>query len=241
MSAKELEGIFSYAVAMDQSGKQRNTVLCSGKEVFIINYDKTIILSFLLSKLAGEFKEPISFEANDYDSSKFYIEDGSVVFESHKDGFIKKKKCGTGDKEYDFETISDLYLRYSRAKASSTFSLKREVMDLLEDGLSHVEIRPGEDGGITVVQRDIFSGTVITITKEEEQGLGVFNQDKVEPFDPIGLRTIDLDALFNYDRELKFSFIPEKSYFLVKGKTTSMMAILGHCVYDELGTIAPVK
>lgn len=230
---KEIESIFAYAVALDQTGKQKNTILCRDREVFIINFDKTILLHFDLPKSCSSFNEEIVFDANDYDSSNFYIEDHSIVFKIVQDGYIRKKKCGT-NKTVNLKDIIVLYQSYTEKKITSNFALKREINGLLQDDLSHVEIH--YDKGLKIVQRDIFSGTIIEITKDKS-GLNLTATDKLSPFEPIGLRKIDLDALFLYDREVSFSFVPDLNYFIIKGKTTNMQGILAWCLYDELGTI----
>ena len=232
---KEMEDIFAYAVALDQSGKQKNTIFCGEKTIFILNYDKTILMSISLKTESAAFEEPICFDANDYDSPMFRIEGNSIIFEINKDGYSRKKKCGTSAKGLTFENISDMYLRLSRNKVKSKFGLRKEIMPLLSEDLSHVEIVYKDDAPM-LIQRDIFSGTVIEIEKEKSQGFGFVDQDDLQPFEPIGLRTVDLDALFQYDSELSFEFTG-KHYFKVKGKTTPMIAILSQCLYDELGTV----
>jgi len=234
---KELENIFQYAASLDQAGKMKNTILCNEREIFIVNFDKTILLSFVLPKVCPEFKEKIVFDANDYDSSNFYVEGGSVVFKTTADGYVRKKKCGS-NKSLDFDSISTMYYRYSRKKTTSIFTLRREIMGLLQDDLSHVEIH--YDNGLKVIQRDIFSGTVIEITKDKA-GLDLIDVDKLAPFSPMGLRTVDLDALFSYDRELTFSFVPEMNYFIVKGKITGLTGILSWCLFDEMGDFKVVQ
>lgn len=234
---KAIEEIFQYAAKLDQSGKMKNTILCNEREVFIINFDKTILLSFILPVVCEDFKERIIFDANDYDSSIFEVEGNSVVFKQVENGYVRKKKCGV-NKSLDFDAISTLYYRYSRKKTTASFGLRREIMDLLQDDLSHVEIH--NDNGLKIIQRDIFSGTVIEITKDKS-GLDILASDNLGQFEPMGLRTVDLDALFSYDRELSFSFVPGLNYFIVNGKTTKMKGILSWCLFDEIGNFNVVK
>ena len=235
---KEIENIFSYAVALDQTGKQKNTILCRDREIYMINFDKTILLHFDLPKSCSSFNEEIVFDANDYDSSNFYIENHSIVFKIVKDGYVRKKICGT-NKTVNLNEISELYQSYIEKKITSNFTLRQEINGLLQDDLSHVEIH--YDKGLKIVQRDIFSGTIIEITKDKS-GLNLTaSGDKLTPFEPMGLRTIDLDALFNYDREISFSFVPNLNYFIIKGKTTGMQGILAWCLYDELGRINVIE
>jgi len=214
----------------------KNTILCKGRDVFIINFDKTILLSFLIKSGIEEFKDEIVFDANDYDSNIFAAEGDQIVFTIVQDGYLRKKKCGT-NKALDFETISTLYYKMAqkKKKATSYFVLRREVMGLLQDDLSHVEISNNK-GELKITQRDIFSGTIIEI-ENYKTGLDLVDTGKLAPFEPMGIRTVDLDALFEKDRELVFHFIPNLNYFIVEGKTTNMTGILSWALYDELGRI----
>ena len=110
-------------------------------------------------------------------------------------------------------------------------------MALLQDDLSHVEFH--YDNGLKVIQRDIFSGTIIEVERDKS-GLDLLNQDKLEKFDPIGIRMVDLDVLFSSDRELSFSFVPGMNYFVLEGKTTKMKGLLSWCLYDEIGRLGIV-
>jgi len=235
MATKEgirAEEIFAYAAGLDQSGRMRNSILCKEREIFILNYDRTILMGCGLKNTDPEFSGEFIFEANDYDSMLFTTEGGNVVFKKVVDGYIRKKRCGAS-KTLDYETISTLYYRYSRKKTTSRFVLRKAIMGLLQDDLSHVEIH-NDNGELKVVQRDIFSGTVIEIT-EEKTGLDIFDAAVLEPFDPIGLRTVDLDVLLNYDEQLTFSFVPGLNYFIVEGAVKGFKAILSWCLYDQLG------
>lgn len=234
---KSIEDIFQYAAKMDQAGKMKNTILCSEREVFIVNFDKTILLNFGLQATCEDFKDKIIFDANDYDSNNFEMEGNSVVFKTVDKGYIRKKKCGA-NKSLDFDAISTMYYRYRRKKTTSSFILNKEVMDMLQDDLSHVEIH--NDGDLKIIQRDIFSGTIIEVTKDRS-GLDILTADVLGEFEPMGLRTVDLDALFSYDRSLKFSFVPGLNYFIVDGQTTKMKGILSWCLFDEIGNFNVVK
>ena len=233
---KQVEQIFAYAVALDQSGKMKNTILCKDREIFIVNFDKTILLSFVLHSNMEEFKQEVSFYANDYDSPNFRIENGKIIFKTVSNGYVREKTCGT-NKSLSFDQVSTLYYRLSRKKTTHSFKLRQAIMSMMQDDLSHVEISYNK--GIQIVQRDIFSGTTLSI-KNDESGLNL-SQDKLFEFDPIGIRTVDLDALFQRDEELVFNFIPKMNYFVVSGKITGLRAILGACLYDELGTIETIK
>ena len=71
----QIEQIFAHAVALDQNGGLRNSIYAEGKEIFIMNYDHTVLLRFKLRESENPFSGPISFKANDYDSPEFYEEE----------------------------------------------------------------------------------------------------------------------------------------------------------------------
>ena len=66
-----VEQIFAHAVALDQSGGLRNTIYAIGSEIYILNYDHTVLLRFRLRRSEACFETPVSFRANDYDSNGF--------------------------------------------------------------------------------------------------------------------------------------------------------------------------
>lgn len=239
---KELETIFAYAVALEQAGRMKNTIYCYGKEVFILNYDKTILLRFELSPMVKPFESMVGFNANDYDSSKFSEKDGKIVFFRSGGGFERKKSCTVPGK--NFNEVKALFEKFESLapERMAVITLDRDILGLLEEGLSHIEFS-SENKKLVLIQRDLYSGTIIRIDRKKEGGLGLSSVKDVikEDFVPIGIRTNDFNALFTFSRELTFVFPnPTSGYCLVTGMSGKMRGILSWCLYDELGIIAEV-
>jgi hypothetical protein len=241
---KELETIFAHAVALEQAGRMKNTIYCYGKEIFILNYDKTILLRFELSPMVKPFESAVGFNANDYDSSKFSEKDGKIVFFRSGGGFERKKSCAVPGK--NFNEVKSLFEKFwngaSNELIGAKINLDKEVLSLLEEDLSHIEFS-SENKKLVILQRDLYSGTIIRIDRKKEGGLGLSSaKDSIaEEFGPVGIRTNDLIALFSFSRDLNILFPPAgKGYSLINGMSGKMQGILAWCLYDEIGNIAEV-
>lgn len=235
-----IESIFSHAVAMDQSGRLRNTIYVKDKEVYILNSDRTVMLRFILPSSASPFKNPISFRASDYDSSTFYEKDGKITFVTKSGDMIREKTCSTP--ELNPDEVTELFSSFSPVK-NNKFQIHKNIIPLLDENLSHIEFK-GIDGNLSIIQRNIYDGTVIEIEKEKESGFGVVSNDDVNSdFGPLGLRTPDFLALFAFNDTLTFSF-PEGSQFgfcRVMGRNFKMSGVIALCLYDEMGMIETVE
>lgn len=240
------ETIFAHAVALHQGGRLKNTIHICKNDVFILNTDNTVLLRFELPKNAEGPTTPISFSADDYDSDIFREEDGKIVFVQEKSGFTRTKTCGVP--KIDFKGVENMYWEYFNHAVphGNHIELGKPVLDLLDDGLSHVEVS-GQDGKAVIVQRDIYTGSIIRLERKDE-GLGlaakVLDQITTD-FGPMGLRTDDLFALFSFNKIVKFQFAngdPDgQSYCYVKGDVHKMTGIVAGCLYDELGTTQKSK
>lgn len=233
-----IEGIFAHAVAMEQSGRLKSTIYCLENEIFILNSDNTVLLRFLLRKTETPFKHPVSFRANDYDSRSFYEEDGKIIFVTENENFTRTKSCSTpGDTPEDIKTLFGNYEKLTDNK----IVLNREILSLLDDSLSHVEISaPAKD--LSIVQRNIYSGSVITVKRKKGEGLGMLaNADGItDEFGPIGLRTDDFAALFTFVDNISFAFPSgdtDYCYIRSMDQKLAMEGIIATCVYDELGGV----
>lgn len=228
-----LERVFRSAVTLDQSGQMRSTIYCHGKTIFIMNGDNTVLLKFTLPHHMGEFKNPISFKANDYEPGKFYEKDGKVYFQSgSKDSeFERTKSCRVPG--LNFNDVKEIWEKLS-SEPKSTFSIHKKSLSLVEDGLSHLEFQ-SKNKSLIITQRDIFSGTIITLTRKI-QGLGAHKPDNISSdFEPVGLRTNDFISLFEFYDLIIFG-ITEKPGFMTL-KSENMEGIIAWCLYDELGTL----
>jgi len=231
-----VEEIFAQAVALDQSGGLRNTIYAIDNEVFILNYDHTVLLRFRLRRTEGNFEHPISFKANDYDSNVFEEVDGKIVFHSEKGDYQRKKICGTTD--LTPKEIKQLYHTYQEEtdEKLSPIVISRDVLELLDSDLSHIEFSAEAGGNMKMIQRNIYSGGIIEI---EKVNTGLIQEIIEEGFGPLAIKTDDFRALFTFQDALKFSF-PSKDkedFILIKGTDANkrdISGIIACCLYDEV-------
>jgi hypothetical protein len=233
-----VEDLFSHAVALDQSGGLRNTIYALGKEIFILNYDYTVLLRFLLRKSEAPFHDHISFRANDYDSREFEERDGMIVFTSQNDRYTRRKSCGTPD--LPPEDVKALYRRYAAVEEDKSFEVEihKDVLSLLDRDLSHIEFRGKKGDPIKLVQRNIYSGAIIEI---EERLAGLFKACLApRNFGPLALRTPDFAALFAFQDLLRFNFPLDNRHgdFIrvdsIDKNKRDMTGFIACCLYDEI-------
>lgn len=235
----ELEQIFAHAVALDQKGQLKNSIICKDSNVWIVNYDRTVILKFELPDLALPFKEEISFNANDYDSANFKMVDGRVVFYQKSGGFERSKSC-TPAKVPDVESVWDSMVSdHFDPKDCSKFSIVSDFLGLLDENLSHIEFK-AENKKLVIVQRDIFGGNIIEVKRKMEGSLGLSRPDKIQSdFEPIGIRTNDFLALFSFSKTIDILVNPKSpGRCLVSSERARFVGIISWGVYDELGTVS---
>ncbi len=229
-----IEKIFAHAAALQQSGRLRNTIYGLKKSVYILNQDFTVLLRFPLRQSENPFDSPISFAANDYDSSIFAEKDGKICFVQEQGDFVREKSCrtpGQSPKEIKkmFKDLSNVGKKKDKA------TLNTDFVKLLDESLSHVEFS-ARKGSLIIKQRNIYDGSVITIVKKKKKGLGVSSDAKLESFKPIGIRTNDLLALFAFAESVSFYF-NNKGITWVESEDRKMpfKGIISQCIYDELG------
>lgn len=240
-----VEAIFSNAVALDQSGGLRNTIYVIEDQIFILNYDHTILLRFKLRGEEKRFEHPISFKANDYDSNVFEEIENKIIFISNNGEFQRKKICGTTD--LTPLEVQELYTRYAYDLANRPHvDLSAKVLELIDSDLSHIEFSGTKEEGIRMVQRNIYSGGIIEIEKVKAP---LFDETLIADFGPIAIKTNDFKALFSiqpYDEKhpipsLRF-FFPQRDasndFIIIKPsvseKKRPFTAIVACCLYDEI-------
>lgn len=230
--SNRLEDIFAHAVALQQSGRLRSTVYCIKNKVYILNQDQTVILRFLLRKTDKIlFDTPVSFSANDYDSREVEERDGKICFIQSAAGFERVKSCQTP--KMAPEAVDKLFKSYN-TELSNTVVLHEEMTGLLDESLSHIEFS-SEGGEIRIVQRNIYSGSVIELKRQDTEGF-LQTKDDLEDFEPMGLRTNDFLALFSFVKSVQFHFLPEGIIVAEsREERMPMKAVISKCVYDELG------
>jgi hypothetical protein len=233
----DVERIFSYAVGLEQLGRQKNIIFGLEDIIYILNSDKTLLLRFQTSK--PEFLEPIGFFANDYDSSEFDVSKGLISFLQSNSEFVRKKQYRVPSETFD--EVDEMFFRFyeNQEHYIASISFSKPSLELLEDSLSHIEFQ-SQDHQLTILQRDIYSGTLIQLERKKATGLGLsIYEDKIKKdFGPLGMRTNDFFALFNFNDQVKVYFLSsDKAYFIVEGVHNEMLGIVSGCLYDDLGKL----
>ncbi len=233
-----VEQIFAHAVAMEQSGGLRNTVYAIENEVFILGYDNTVLLRFKLRRTEAPFAHPVSFRANDYDSQDFYEEDGKIVFSQQSGDYTRLKRCGTPDM-----TPAQVRELFEELEASAgdavEVSLDKQVLPLLDRSLSHIEFVGAEGEQLKLIQRNIYSGTVIEIQKGADGGGLLGTESLSADIEPIALKTPDFMALYLFQDVLRFQLpqLGSGDYVRVDSihkQRRDMTALIACCIYDEI-------
>jgi hypothetical protein len=229
-AGNRVEGIFAQAVAMDNRGL-KNTIHCIGSNIYIVNFDFSMILRFSLRKNEVSFATPVSFNANEYDSPDFsFNEDGKIVFYTGNKEYNRKKICRTGATGPDAKAIAKAYhyLKKTADENEHVFYLSDSCVNLLEEGLSHTEISV-EGFKLKIRQRNVYSGTIIEITSGSP---GFVTVDKLpEELSPMAMKTKDFMSLFSISKSL--AFVPCEDFMLVKEpKKGDFDGVLALCRYD---------
>jgi len=241
----EAESIFAYAEALEKSGRQKNSIFISGRTVYILNYDKTVLLRFSLSKEMTKGTEFLAFFGSDYESSKFEIDHDLVGFkiDSTSGEWTRTTTCKIPNQT--FGDVDDLFKKLYDAPVINKHQIigaaiiDNGVLDLLKENLSHIEffVRNKE---LYLIQRDIYSGSISEIKRKNREGLGLIE----EPYEfsgdpaPLGIRTNDFIALFSFTDKVTFQFLPEEfGYFLVKAPHSGLTGVIGGCLYNSCGEL----
>jgi len=236
----EVERIFSYGVALEQSGNQKNSAFCWENVIYILNSDKTMILRFEATK--NEFPEPIRFFLSDYDSPNFTADGNSITFLQKGEEFLRKKKCRIPTQT--FQEVEELFYKfYDTEKMKWKIPFHKSSLDLLDENLSHIEFvtRGGE---IKILQRDIYAGSLILLERKiEMEGLGLTEPEDVLPdsISPLGIRTGDFLALFNFNDKINIYFPEGCKYFMIDGLHNNMQAVVAGCIFDDCGGILDLQ
>lgn len=226
------ENMFAQAVALAQSGNMKNTIHCGGKDIFIFNMDNTILLKY---KSPQEFPEAFSFFANDYESPKIHIKDGKIVFVTNSEGIKRTKVCPSP--KTTFEEVKKIWLNF-KPKKDNFVTINKAMVTLLESGLSHVELTKEKGKPFVLLQRDIYTGSRVEIEKSKSLLESV---DDKTAFGPIGIRTMDLVALYTFATNLTFYIQTGKQWSFFEDNTGRLSGILAACLYDELGDLGKVE
>ena len=232
-----VEKVFAHAVALEQSGKMKSVIACKGRVVYMSNFDKTAILRFELSR--ANFEKEVCFKADDYDSDHFFEREGKIIFEIKGDGgFDRKKICRAPDT--NFQELDERFSHFwdvPDERIVANINLTSKDLNLLDENLSHVEFL-SEERKPTILQRDIFAGSIIKLERKKVSGLMAVGDNVKDDFGPVGMRTNDLFALFAFNPALDLFFLDsDYGYFLAEGQEYGLQAVIARCTYDDLGVI----
>lgn len=232
----DVERIFSYAQALEQTGKQKNMIFCRESTVYILNVDKTTLLRFDLEQ--DRFPNSFGCFVSDYDSPNFQPDKGGVNFIQKGTEFDRNKRCRVPNQT--FEEVEDLFFKfYLPDSFQYFFAFHKDSLNLLDTNLSHVEFVV-KNKEISLLQRDIYSGTIIELKRKiKPEGLGLIKSEDILPdkLPPVGIRTNDFISLFTFNDRIKI-YIPEQpSYFVIEGIHNNMWGVVASCLYDEIGTL----
>jgi hypothetical protein len=227
-----VEKIFAHAAALQQNGRLRNTIYGINRQVYIMNQDHTVLIRFPLRSSEPPFSSPISFSANDYDSETFAVKKDKICFIQKQGDFIREKSCKTP--QYTPSKIQSIYKSiFQKIKKRNAITLNQDFVNCLDDSLSHVEFS-SKQGKLTAIQRNIYTGSVISISKNTNKKALIQNAP-LRPFKPLGIRTNDLLALFTFVDTVTFYFIKNMVAFESGDKSMPFVGVLSQCIYDELG------
>lgn len=232
-----VEDIFATAVALDSASRVKNTVYCLRRKIFIKNFDNTILLQFDIPKYEKPFRNPVSFNAVDYDSNQFREEKGCIIFTSEVGGVKRVKTVSApGSSPADVKAMFEKYPNLDECE----ISFHAKILEAIEKRLSHIEISV-KDKAWKLTQRDIYSGARIELSYIKT-GFGRGAEKLNVDVGPVAMRTSDFIALFSFNDRLTFGFDTKcKEYMSVTGKKHSLKGRVAFCLFDELGDITPIK
>jgi hypothetical protein len=226
------EYLISQAVALDQSGMMKNTVFGFSEFLFIVNFDDTILLRFMMDE---KIPEALAFFANDYESNEMEVSGGKVTFITCSGGYRRRKECAAPKRTWN--EVAAIWSRFRPVK-DFPLNFNTKVLSHLDDDLSHVEIH-NANGKARLIQKNIYSGAKVEIDNADGGLFAIENFP--EGFQPVGLRTVDFKALFTMTDALTFNLQPGHNWVYVTDPFDKVNAILSTCLYDELGFVAEVK
>jgi hypothetical protein len=244
-----VEELFAVAAGLSQTGRMKSTIYCVGNRILILNSDDSMIIEFLLREGESPFKTPVCFKADDYDGREFREEDGFIHFVSREGGWVKDVASKVPGKTP--EQVGALFDGYATRAADALdkqdihFALDAGLNSLLNPDLSHVEFLTDKDKKLIILQRNIYSGSIIRVERDASRGFGVSGsgiQDSIPvPFNPFGLRTPDYLALFAFVSNVMFSVCDPDNGSLVwiqsMDPRIEMSGVIGGCKYDSLGVV----
>jgi hypothetical protein len=232
----EVEAMFSHAVRLAQNGMMKSTIHAEGRDVFILNMDSTILLHFRAPEEQEPFEPPFNLFANDYESRLYAVsETGNVIFKTAMKGmeYIRQKECPRP--KTTFSGVKAIWENY-KPDLTHHVNLEKKIIRHLNKEVSHVELSKAKGEGLVMVQRDIYSGNRITVKDPrtaEDIKLVATGGDFA--FGPLGVRMVDLLALFTFTKVLTLYFQPDQHWLCFADREQGLTGILSTGSYDESG------
>jgi len=226
--SSRLEGLLAKACALNRSNKVK--VYGVGSSLYLLNFDRTLMMKFCWEG-KERFQPSVGFALSDYAGGSLEVKDGMVRFSSEKGGWVKEKWVRS-DSVTPEEVDRVFSERKKEAESGACFSLGKDFLGLLDDGLSHVEFRM-RHGRLEAIQRDVYAGSVILLHKKGEGFLSAGAD--AGAFDSVGVRTEDLKALFLFCDSYRV-YVGSGALYLVGGKVrgVDVSGLMARCFYDEM-------
>lgn len=222
------EFYLSVAVSLNQNGNMKNIILGKNNILYILNMDSTILLRF---KILENFSQSFSFYANDYESDTFNVKNNQIIFLSKNENYKRTKICSSP--KIKFEEINDVWNKYNPSKDIKLI-FNSDIISLLDNDLSHIELSKKKNENFKLIQKDIYSGSRIELTKNDKRNTLFVNNGDFK-IDPIGIRTMDFQSLFIFNNDVTFFIQENENWMYVE--SDDFKGILSTCIYDELSYI----
>lgn len=225
-----IEKIFAHAVALEQSGRLHSNIYCYQKYIYIVNQNDTIIMRFPLLSSEPAFDKPLGFNAKDFQGQQINYNEKTTTFVDEDADFVKEKSCAT--LKINPEEVHQVFEnQLKKENFENKITITTAWLKYFDDSLGHLEFR-GRDNQLIIKQRDLYSGTVIAVSKKNKGGLGLDNL-KVNDFDTFGIRTLDFMALFSFVEEIQLSF-GQNVMMAESIRNIPFKTVISRCIYDEL-------
>lgn len=206
-----------------------NTVYYESGVLYLLNEERTLISRFEIV----DFKEKsFSFFISDYDADKIEDDGDFVKFIQENSQYRREKSCRKP--ELTFKACDDIFTSLWKETGKNKLSLNDSIRSLIDESLSHIEIH-SDNGNPIICQRDIYTGSFIKITPSSK---GFFNTSgKLKDFERVAMKTDDFLGMLLFDQNVQFLFYDEE---YTQAWSNHFKAIVGNCVYDELGTLETI-
>jgi len=244
-----IEELFSIAVGLEQTGRMKSTIYCLKDRIIIRNGDNSLMLELSLREGENPFEHPVAFKADDYDSKEFTEKDGFIHFITKNNGWVKDVSSRVpGSSPEEVAAVFDKLANQAADmidQCDNRITLDKGIISLLNHDLSHIEFMTDDSGKLVIIQRNIYSGSIIHLSRDNKSGFGLAQRSGAQdiitkPISPVGLRTPDFLALFSFTDSIQLNFCdPEGKLVWIDCPDTrlSMVGVVGGCTYDQMGTI----